>query len=117
MDPGARDRACAAACGEVERSERLELRCEAEGETGREAVAGAVRVGRVGRKRRSLIRTARLRPAAERARRRDDDAWLRVELPRVVELGLVLPARDERVELDGALSQRREFACGRHEDA
>ena len=39
----------------------------------------------------------------------------RIDLARVVPLGLVLPARDERVELYGGLHQRRKLACRRDE--
>ena len=85
---------------------------ERERETGREAVPGPVRVGRLGRERSGLVRAAGLSPAAERARRRHDEPGLGIELPGLVPLGLVLPARHERVELHRPLPERRELARG-----
>src|SRR5207244_549718 len=62
-------------------------------------------------------RASGLDPAAEPARGRDDDAGLRVEIPRAVELALVLPAADDRVELDAGRAERRQLPrCG-NEDA
>src|SRR5688500_4973839 len=83
----------------------------------REAVARAVGVlvgsGRSG----GLVRPAGLRPAAERAGGGDDELRRRIEVAGLVALGVVLPARDERVELDARGVQRRRLACGRDEEA
>ena len=90
---------------------------EREREPRREAVARAVGVlvRRVGRGR--LVGAAGLGPAAERAGGGDDELRGRVEIARLVALGLVLPARDEGVELDAGRPQRRQLTRGRDEHA
>src|SRR5262249_30485102 len=116
-DPRACKRSHAAACSEVEGVEPLESGCEREGEARCEAVPRAVRVRRVGWEGSGRVWTARLCPASERARRRHDQTRLGLELPGLVPLGLVLPARDERIELDRRLAQGRELAGGRDQYA
>ena len=90
---------------------------EREREPGGEAVARAVRVLERPRRDGRLVRPARLRPAAERAGGRDDEARRRIEVAGLVALGVVLAARDERVELDSRGVQRRQLARGRDEHA
>ena len=84
---------------------------------GGEAVAGAVRVlvrpGRSG----GLVGAAGLGPAPERAGGRDDELRRRLEIAGLIALGLVLSARDERVELDARRVQRRQLSGGRDEHA
>ena len=107
VDAGAGERAGAAASREVERLETLEPRAERKGEPRGEAVARAVRICGIGRKRR---RASTGRPAAPilRAHRTSSRrGGARGRAARVVQLGLVLPARDERVELDRRLPKRR----------
>ena len=48
---------------------------------------------------------------------RDDEARRRIEVAGLVALGVVLPARDERVELDSRRVKRRQLARGRDEHA
>ena len=98
--PAARQRERAPLGGERERVRDLHPLGEREREPGGEAVARAVRVLERPRRDGRLVRPARLRPAAERARGRDDEARRRIEVAGLVALGVVLPARDERVELD-----------------
>ena len=117
VDAGTGERAGAAARGEGERVEPLEPGREREGEPGREAVAapyasagsggsGAAVYGPPG------CAQPPSAPEVVTTRRGAGSS-----LPGLVPLRLVLPARDERVELDRRLPQRRELARGRDEDA
>ena len=69
--------------------------------------------GRDGR----LVGPARLGPAPERTGGGDDEARRRIEVAGLVALGVVLAARDERVELDPGRVQRRQLPGGRDEHA
>ena len=90
---------------------------EAIGQAGGEAVPAAVGIDDGARQGRRPKRPTRLDPAAEAARSRDDDVWGWLELAGAVELALVLPAPDERVELNACIAQSRQLARRRHEGA
>ena len=105
----------AAARAERDRFVEREPVGEPEGQPGGEAVAAAVRVLDRARQRRRAERAARADPAAERARRRDDDARRRLEPAGLEALRRVLAAADEHVDLLGGALQRRELARGRDE--
>ena len=95
----------------------LEAGTQRERETGREAVARPVRVRWIRREWRSVVRPARLRPATELSGGRHDESRIGIELSGLVALGLVLPARDQRVELHRPLLEGRELPRRRDEDA
>src|SRR6476659_8642163 len=73
---------------------------EGEGETGSEAIAGSVGVDDRARTRRRAEWAAGLDPPAEPAGGRDRHIRGRIQVARPVDLGLVLPASDHRIELD-----------------
>ena len=106
----------AAGC-ELDRRRPAEPLREAEREPRREAVTRAVRVHEWAGQRRRPIRPARLHPASERARGRDDKRRRRVEAAQPVSLSLVLPAPDKRVKRDAPAFERLQLARGRDERA
>lgn len=116
-DPAACQRSRPTARREGHGGRRLEAPAESEGKPGHERVAGTERVHDRSGRGRGDVRAARLHPATERARGRDNELRLRVEITLDVRLGLVLAAANERVELDARPPQRRQLARGGDEHA